>query len=103
MEENTIEYYLEIKEGKYFNYYTAQINHPYSSGWDITVKWDNKNGIRLDPEDNPEESRPKCMPDAHYMNNGYTEGWTLNGEDKDVFDKIIAELKKEMPKFIDKE
>jgi hypothetical protein len=109
MEDGSIKSYCEMKDGKFFNYYTAYI----SGGYDdykgfITVMWQNKNGIDVggDSMNNvyPDESRPKCMPDAEKPENyGTYQGWTLKELDKDVFDNVIADLRKEMPKFMHKE
>lgn len=108
LEERSIKNYMEMKDGKIFNYYTAYI----SGGYDdykgfITVMWKTKNGVDVGGEPMndiyPDESRPKCMPDAEKPENyGTYQGWTLKELEKDVFDKVIADLKKEMPKFIHK-
>jgi hypothetical protein len=102
--------YSEYKNGKLLNSYEVKA---YKSGDDeptglLCVLWKVKNGANLEytyTDDETEEfllkSKPKCMPDSkaagYYSNN---KGWVMEELNNEDLFKIMAELKKELPRFI---
>jgi hypothetical protein len=100
--------YQEYKNGVLFNSYDVYVDKASEFGkGKLSVYWRVKNGVKLEysyPEDETEEflaaSQPKCMPDAkvagHYSNN---KGWVMEELNNEDLFKIMAELKKELPRF----
>ena len=101
--------YKEYKNGKLLNSYEVTA---FKSGDDeptgiLNVLWHVKDGINIEfkySDDETEEflskSKPKCMPNAKIGGEfGGLKKWEMEKLSNDELAKIMAELKKELPRF----
>lgn len=95
-------FYCDYKDGKQMNLYEVYLDAG-DDGSMLRARWGTKEGKFIDwhvDETLPEESRPKCMPDAESISwNADRVGWELEQLEKPVFDKVVSGLQKEFPKF----